>query len=376
MSARYFTKLAGLRNGSVARSNDMNVLIMRNEQRFGPYPAAALVLYLEQGKLLPRDLARLDTEPDSQWRTLDRLMYQHGLHGKSAAGSPATRLLNDLKSLDLRLILPWGDIRSGKLFRNSRVLLFGGVGMVPIITVCLGPSVTIIYWCLALYFAAVWAIFLFEMFRTSESRPKTATGCFFATALVAMPVLLAGQSLPPLAGLHRLADSDAFVQRLFGMFFCVGIPEELCKAAVIFYLARKPGRVLLPQTLVLYGMISGLGFGSLEGVGYQLVVNRRLDSPDQNYFMNILRLTTLPFLHAIWAGISAYFISFAAIVPRKRFGLWVIAIVVPSLFHALYNTFGPNLLGLGMAAVSVFFLMSYLSSSKELKASLSGAPSP
>lgn len=354
----------------------MNVLIMRNGQRFGPYPEAALVLYLEQGKLLPRDLAKGDTEPDTQWRTLDRLMRQHGLHTPWSAVSAARQMLDDLRSLDHRLILPWRDVRAGGLLRSPRVLLFGGVGMVPIIAVCLGPSATAVYWCLALYFAVVWAIFLFEMFRTSESRPKTAAGCFLATGLLGMPILLVGYVVLPVTWLRRLADSEAFVERFVGMVFGVGIPEEVCKAAVVFYLARKPGRVLRPQTLVLYGMISGLGFGSLEGVGYQLGINRHLESADESYFLNVLRLTSLPFLHAVWAGISAYFISFAAIVPRKRFVLWTVAVVVPGLFHAAYNTIGPNVLGLGVATLSVFFLMSYLSSCKELQSSLSAGPMP
>lgn len=189
----------------------MKVLIKRNEQQFGPYPAAALVLYLTQGTLLPRDLAKLDTEPDTQWRTLDQLMKQYSLYAKSTTGSHARKILNDLTSFDFRLIFPWKDIRSGKLFRNSRVWLVGGVGMVPIITVCLGPSIALIYWCLALYFAALWSIFLFEMFRTSESRLKTAAGCFFATALIGIPVMLAVMSVPPLAGLQRLAIIRTYV---------------------------------------------------------------------------------------------------------------------------------------------------------------------
>ena len=153
------------------------------------------------------------------------------------------------------------------------------------------------------------------------------------------------------------------------MFLGVGINEELCKAAIILWLVRRPGSILIPQTVVFYAMISGLGFGIYEGVNYQQTVNRE-QVIDVAYFMNIARLTSLPFLHAIWTGIAGYFISFAALVPAKRYGLWVLAIVTPASLHASYNTFGWNILGLGAGLLSVILLMTYLSNCKQMQKQL------
>lgn len=355
----------------------MKILIRRNAQDFGPYTPSVAQLYLEQGKLLPTDLARLETEPDTQWRSLAKLMRQHGIDSPVLSGAyrPA-KILADLKGLDRRLLWPWHDIRSGRWLRDRRVLTFVGIGMLPILVVCLAPGAAIVYWGIAFYFAALWALFLFQLFRTQETQPRVALACFLTTSLIAIPLLLVIQGLPPLSLLHALAESRRLFPRFVGMFLGVGISEEICKAAVVYFVATRPGRVLLPQTVVLYGMISGLGFGCFEGVGYQIAVNRG-ESADLNYFLNVLRLTSLPFLHAVWTGISAYFISFSTIVPSKRAGLLIVAILMPALFHGLYNTLGPNLLGLGIAALSVFFLMSYLAGSRELKAHLTGGnPTP
>ena len=352
----------------------MRVLIKRNEQTFGPYPTSALQLYLENGSLLPLDLARLETEPDTQWRSLAQLMRQHGIDSPvlSGASRPA-QVLDQLRSLDPGLLFPWRDLRSGRWLKDQRVLMFVSVGMLPVLLVCLSPSVEVVYWCIGLYFAAVWAMFFYQMFRTPEVSPKTAALCFVATSLGAIPAVLVVQQVPPFSLLYGIAHSPNVLARFAGMFFGVGLVEEMCKAAVVYYVASRPGRVLLPQTVVLYGLISGLGFGSVEGVLYQQGLNREAPA-DVGYFLNILRLTSLPFMHAVWTGISAYFISFSMVVPRKRIGLRVVAILIPALFHGAYNTAGPNLVGLGVATVSVLFLMSYLSSCKELKAHLSGTP--
>lgn len=124
--------------------------------------------------------------------------------------------------------------------------------------------------------------------------------------------------------------------------------------------------MLIPQTVVFYGIISGLGFGIYEGVSCQRTLNRE-QVADVAYFLNIARLTSLPFLHAIWSGIAGYFISFAALVPAKRYALWAVAIVIPAALHGLYDTFGLSIVGLATALFSVVLLMTYLSNCQQMQ---------
>ena len=116
-------------------------------------------------------------------------------------------------------------------------------------------------------------------------------------------------------------------------------------------------------------MLSGLGFGIYEGVAYQQTINRE-QGIDTAYFLNIARLTSLPFLHAMWTGIAGYFISFSALVPSKKYGLWVLAILIPAILHACYNTFGWSILGLGTGLLSVVLLMTYLSNCNQMQKQL------
>jgi RsiW-degrading membrane proteinase PrsW (M82 family) len=121
--------------------------------------------------------------------------------------------------------------------------------------------------------------------------------------------------------------------------------------------------------MVFYGMMSGLGFGIYEGVSYQQTFNRA-QAVDLAYFLDIARLTSLPFLHAVWTGIAGYFLSFAALFPAKKYGLWVLAIIIPAAFHAIYDSFGWGLIGLGAALLSVILLMTYLSNCVQMQRTL------
>ena len=107
--------------------------------------------------------------------------------------------------------------------------------------------------------------------------------------------------------------SSNLILSFFSMLFGVAIIEELIKQIFVYYVIYKNRNVTLPRTAIFYGMIAGLSFGILEGYEYQLTVNKTFDV-DNNYFLNIIRLTSLPFFHAIWAGIGAYFASLSFIV--------------------------------------------------------------
>ena len=156
-------------------------------------------------------------------------------------------------------------------------------------------------------------------------------------------------------------------RRHFGYIFGVGVPEEACKALILFYIARR-GAAQAPQAMLFYGLMAGLGFGIYEGVDYQMERNLRFSHfASEYYLLNMLRLTTLPFLHAIWTGIAGYFIGFAHLYPQRKRGLLIVAIGLPALLHGFYDTFSTSVLGLFFALLSVFALYLYLAKTVELE---------
>jgi len=348
----------------------VKIFVQRNGQQFGPYPVPAAQQYLSQGTLLPQDLARMEGSA-APWIALSQLLAQAGLPSPAGSGAnPFKQALHDLKAIDLRLIFPWRAITSKSNLQDRRLVTLSAIGLAPLFALALGPVVSLAYWAIALYFSALWALFFYYLFRTPQVVPRLCFLCFFFTGLVSITALLALQEVPPWSLLYGLAKSGNFLARAVGMLAGVGFHEELCKAAILFWLVRRPGNLLIPQTVVFYGMISGLGFGIHEGVVYQRTVNRE-QAVDVAYFLDIARLTSLPFLHAIWTGIAGYFISFAALFPGKKYALWMIGILIPATLHGVYDIFGLSFVGLATALCSVTLLITYLANCQRMQQHLS-----
>ena len=148
----------------------------------------------------------------------------------------------------------------------------------------------------------------------------------------------------------------------------VGLTEEFVKMVPLLFLIRRAREPLLPQTLVYYGLMSGIAFGVFEGVEYQTTVNVQADYTTA-FFLNVARLTSLPFLHALWCGICGYFVGFAHLYPRYRKSLYALALALPALLHGLYDSFAgvAYLVSLGVAFASVLLLMTYLSKSNSFR---------
>ena len=148
---------------------------------------------------------------------------------------------------------------------------------------------------------------------------------------------------------------------IVGYILGVGLTEELVKMLPLLYLVRKAREPLLPQTLVYYGLMTGIAFGVFEGVMYQTQVNVQADYATA-FVLNIARLTSLPFLHALWCGICGYFVACANLYPRYRHSLYLLALLIPATLHGLYDSFTAvaYIVSLAIAFVSVVLLIAYL----------------
>jgi RsiW-degrading membrane proteinase PrsW (M82 family) len=160
--------------------------------------------------------------------------------------------------------------------------------------------------------------------------------------------------------------------RWAGWLFGVGLPEEICKLLVLIYLARN-NEPFQPQTMLYFGLMAGLGFGIYEGVAYQQRTNLGIARGlGEYYILNVVRLTALPFIHAIWTAIAGYFIGFAYQYPVRKRGLLIIAVALPSFLHGTYNlvTATSVLSSLGVALLSVLLLNLYLAKSRDFERAL------
>ncbi len=327
---------------------------------------AELSELVKSGKVLKCDkLATKDTvTEDMDFASVREVMDANNI---SVTVDNAGSLFSQLKHISRDLIFP-KELKEKETWKtDTRLLVLACIGLFPLVAAYLVPHGWLSFYCISLYFSVVWWSFFNYMFKSPQVTAKTSVTIFFlmqAIVFIAWDTL----GLPNLNFFYgATANEYPMAFQLFGFIFGVGFTEEFAKMLPLIWLVKNTRKPLVPQTLVFYGLISGLAFGVYEGVQYQMTVNESLTGSTR-FLMNIARLTSLPFIHAIWCAIAGFFISFAVLYPRYRKALWTLALVIPSVLHGIYDTMCGNALtaicvALPLCVFCVGLLVHYLKNS-------------
>jgi RsiW-degrading membrane proteinase PrsW (M82 family) len=309
----------------------MEINVIRNGQQYGPYDEQTLLSYVNSGQILLQDQAVLVGEsiPHTVRYYLKKACLKCKRENKG-------NLVSQLNAIGSELIFPKTTLFSKQFIYDQRFLILAVVGLLPMVIMQIPLGGFFIFYEVALYFSVIWGLFFYASFKTPQVKLKTTLLVFFLTQAF---VFIAWDIL----GIPRINPFYVFLDTMFplniaGFILGVGITEELAKLMPLLIILRRAKEPLIPQTLVYYGLMSGIAFGVYEGVQYQMTINAE-QSYDVSFFLNIARLTSMPFLHACWCGIAGYFLSFAHLYPKYRKGLYFLAIMVPSLIHGLYDSF-------------------------------------
>ena len=341
----------------------MNIYIIRNNQRFGPYDERVLLSYVVNGKVLKHDKAIADG--DSQERVVDYYLKHAGL---KCSVMNKGNVLAQLSAIGSELIFTKAKLFSKQFLSDQRFLILALVGLLPMLIMNIPLGGFFLFYEVSLYFSIIWGLFFYACFKTSQVKLKTTLSVFFLTQLC---VFVAWDIMGlPRVNLFYLFTEYAFPFNVLGYVCGVGFTEELAKMIPLLIILRKAKEPLIPQTMVFYGLMSGIAFGVFEGVQYQMTVNAE-QTYDVSFFLNIARLTSLPFLHACWCGIAGYFLSFAYLYPKYRRGLYTLALTIPAIIHGLYDSLSNYwLVSLVMVFVGLMLLTVYLKQSVDYQSKL------
>ena len=264
-----------------------------------------------------------------------------------------------LRKIGSDLIFPKEALTKRQWMNDKTLLVLALVGLFPTCMLLLPMPEIGVFYVMALYFSCIWGLFFYYLFKTPQVTLKTTISVFFLTQLFVFVVW-------DVFGLVRFnpfysLTASPFPIDLLGFVFGVGVTEEFGKMVPLLIINRKSKEPLYPRTLVFYGLMSGIAFGVFEGVQYQVTFNTQLDYTSA-FYSNIARLTSLPFLHAIWCAIAGYFVAFANLYPKYRRSLYFLALAIPAVFHGLYDTFCQSsiFIALILSFLGVFVLMTYL----------------
>lgn len=344
----------------------LSYYVYKGEDLLGPFTIEDMQAFVHSGLLLTRDIA-FKADASENERSVKDFLKSAGL---SCKVEHRGKLGSQIKSIGKELILPPSVFTKEPWKSDNRLFVLSLVGLTLSVVMALLPVLTpfLVFYIVALYFSGIWALFFNYLFKTSQVKWKITVAVFFICQAVVFLVWdMFG--LPSLNPFYLLLDTESPLLSLFAYIFGVGLTEEFFKLVPILLILHFSKDVMKPQTMVYYGLISGVAFGVYEGVQYQMGVNFQVLSETNlaegyvlSFLYNIARLTCLPFLHAIWCGIASYFSSFAYLYPRYRISLYVLALAVPALLHGLYDFFAgiSSLLTIPIILISVVFLMVYL----------------
>lgn len=332
-----------------------------------------------------RDDTAIQIDGDNTWFKFEDLIraeasneeeLHSNLPGTSRRQSFRERTNDDWRVLKRHILVPWEEVRDMRWLDNRRLMGVAAIGLFPLLIIALfiQPGyIEAAYWATAFYFSVLWGVFFYFVFPAPGVTIRNCLICFFGTGLFSVSLLkIVYFVIESYFDWHIwMLDPNALI-RWSWWILGVGVPEELCKMLVLFYLARNFAP-FQPQTMLYYGLMAGLGFGIYEGVKYQAEVNQHISRNIGDYYIyNVVRLTALPFIHAIWTAIAGYFIGFAYQFPERKRGLLIIAIALPAILHGTYNTASmtSTLSSLGVALISVFTLNLYLAKSRDFEEAL------
>jgi RsiW-degrading membrane proteinase PrsW (M82 family)/uncharacterized RDD family membrane protein YckC len=250
-----------------------------------------------------------------------------------------------------------------KEFSKKSVIALAFFGLTPLLISHLpkeglGSGNETQFWLLGVYVSCMWLMTFFQTFKTNEIKPFFAWKTYFFSLFLSISILKVIYSTAGINTFEINTDSSFLMFSFFKTFFLVAVPEELTKLIITLFAIHFSSLAFKNlKSFLLIGMISGLGFGIYEGVMYQINVNPYSSSLRGYYILNFLRLTSLPFIHAVWSGISA--IGFYNSIQNKlNSRTWlVISILIPSTLHALYNVSSDTLLAVVFGCVSTAILV-------------------
>ena len=213
-------------------------------------------------------------------------------------------------------------------------------------------------WIFAFYFAVAWLLLLGVIVR-----PQHVHRAMLAAIALIGIVTQAPTAIFLETQLHSSTGSLLDV-------FTIGIPEELAKAipiVVVAWIWRQYWHTQTPRDYLFLGAVSGLVFGAAEAVHYftnvlgslQGNVNG-LDLQDLT-IQYIWRFLTDPIDHAMWAGITGYFIGLAITGENWKYSVGFVGIAIAAVLHGLndWNFINGHLAWVLITVISVLLFLGY-----------------
>jgi RsiW-degrading membrane proteinase PrsW (M82 family) len=290
---------------------------------------------------------------------------------------PRSQLSRSELAEAVRILVPVGSWLTNPGWRQGLRLLVVTYALLPLVFIALFASSNDLKtpgWVYSLYVAPLWAIGFWLLIRPG---PITAREIRLGIWIIVWTFIY--------LNVVTININDALAKSgkplSFPTAILVGYNEELTKALPImiagFYLLIRRSIKLDVRMWMFLGTIAGLTFGVAEAALYTsqdiLIINQaQVASQAVGAVLAFAeRVFVDGFQHAVWAGISGFFIGMALEYRRRAWLLITLGVSIPAILHALndwsagaFNSYWP---WITIQAVSLFLFLGYTMSSTSIE---------
>ncbi len=189
--------------------------------------------------------------------------------------------------------------------------------------------VFLLYFIIGILPAIIWLLFYLRQDVHPESNRKVME-IFLWGGVMVVPVYLIESILE-----YFFPEKNILLQNATLLFiyyiFVVGLVEEFFKYWVVKKRVINSSHLDEPIDLMLYLIISGLGFAMVENISVILSST----ALEEAVFVSLIRLLTAVFLHSLAAAITGYFLALS-FYHRKKFFI-AVGLLFAATFHGFYN---------------------------------------
>jgi RsiW-degrading membrane proteinase PrsW (M82 family) len=326
---------------------------------------------------------RIEPVPGPTWAatSVDPGTPPLGMPLPEAAPSPGSR--DELASA-FQILVPIKGWLTDPGWRQGLRLLVIPYALLPPVFLALFTSsgnLTTPGWAYSLYVAPLWAIVFWLLIRPPGSFGRREV-------LIALGIII---WVMIWMSVVTITINKHMNLRSFGGALVVGFNEEITKALPILVAALlllKVRSVKLDVRMWMFlGTIAGLTFGVREASQYssaalQHIVGAALAHSTNEAVVGALsfayRVFVDGFQHAIWAGLSAFFIGIAVNYPRRRVPLIIFGISIAAVLHAVNDWYLSNFTSpwpwILLQAFSVFLFLGYTMSAGAIQRNVRRTP--
>ena len=299
-----------------------------------------------------------------------------GAPGGARPGAPAAATGDELMAA-FRMLIPIRSWLTNPGWRQGLRLMVIAYALLPLVFIALFSSSGDLKtpgWAYSLYVAPLWAVGFWLLIRPGPVKSleiKVGIAIIVWTAIWLNVVTININD----ALVKSSAQGFSFTAALG-----VGYNEEITKALPILlaglFLLKFRSTKLDPRMWMFLGTIAGLTFGVFEAALYtshDLVIINQAQAASQAVAAVLgfaERVFVDGFQHAIWAGISCFFIGMAVNYRRRRIPLILLGVSISAILHALNDwsagAFNSYWVWILIQAFSLFLFLGYTMSAESI----------